>query len=188
MGETETASAGDEGLEDDYALDKSLVTDVLLALASGNHDRLEELFEPLHPADIADLLEQLGEGQRRELLLFAGPLIDGEVLSEIEDDVRESVIDILPDDQLAEAVRELESDDVVDIIEDLDEPQQEAILDALDQSDRMAVEQALSYPEFSAGRLMQREVVTAPEHWTVGDAITHLRAQEELPEQFYHVI
>ncbi|MBT25523.1 MAG: magnesium transporter, partial [Rhodobacteraceae bacterium] len=80
-----------------------------------------------------------------------------------------------------------DSDDVVDLVEDLDAPQQVAILDALEDADRVAVEQALSYPEFSAGRLMQREVVTAPEHWTVGDAIDFLRNAKELPDQFYHV-
>ena len=174
--------------DDDYALDRLLVSDVLLAMAAGNKTRLGELLDPLHPADIADLLEQLDESRRREFLLFSSDLIDGEVLSEIDEDIRESVIDVLPDDQLAEAVRELESDDVVDILEDLDEPQQEAILDVLDQSDRIAVEAALAHPEFSAGRLMQREVVTAPEHWTVGDAIDHMRGQDTLPEQFYHVI
>ena len=77
---------------------------------------------------------------------------------------------------------------MVDLVEDLDEPQQEAILDALEDSDRVAVEQALAYPETSAGRLMQREVVVAPDHWTVGEAIDFLRDQAELPEQFYHIV
>jgi magnesium transporter len=91
---------------------------------------------------------------------------------------------------LQEAVRDLDSDDVVDLVEDLDAPQQEQILDALPDADRVAVEQALAYPEYSAGRLMQREFVMAPEHWTVGEAIDHLRAADEkdLPTQFYHVV
>ena len=169
-------------------LDETRVSGVRLAIITEDASRLRELFEPLHPADIADLLEQLEAGERRELLLLAGDLIDGEVLSELEEELRESVIEVLPSEQLAEAVRELESDDVVDLLEDLDEPQQEALLDVLEIGDRVAVERALSYPEFSAGRLMQREVVTAPEHWSVGDTIDHLRSQESLPDQFYHVI
>jgi magnesium transporter len=180
--------ASDEGLETDYKLDRERVAAVRLAIATGDADRLHDLFEPLHPADIADLFEQLEVSERRELLGLAGDLVGGAVLSEIEEDLREEIIETLPQDQLAEAVRGLESDDVVDILEDLDEPQQEALLDVLDQSDRAAVEQSLAYPEFSAGRLMQREVVAAPEHWTVGDAIDHLRAQEGLPGQFYHVV
>jgi magnesium transporter len=82
----------------------------------------------------------------------------------------------------------LDSDDVVDLLEDLDAPQQGAILDALEDADRVAVQQAMTYPEYSAGRLMQREVVMAPEHWTVGEAIDYLRNSEELPDQFYHMV
>jgi magnesium transporter len=81
------------------------------------------------------------------------------------------------------------TDDVVDILEDLEDEQAAAILEALDDRDRTAVEQALTYPEETAGRLMQREVVHAPEHWNVGEMIDYLRAHKtDLPEQFYHVI
>ncbi len=174
--------------EDDYALDSTLFSKVRIAVASGDRDRLARLLEPLHPADIADLLEQVDAGHRREILYLAGAAFDGDVLSELDDNLREEVIEFLPKDVLDEAVRELETDDVVDLVEDLEEPQQAAILDALEDADRVAVEQALTFPEFSAGRLMQREVVAAPEHWRVGDAIDYLReTEEELPEQFYHV-
>ena len=104
----------DDVSEPEVELDQQRVSGVRLAIATGDGDRLRELFEPLHPADIADLLEQLDAGERREILLLAGDLIDGEVLSELEEDLREGVIDFLPSEQLAEAVRELESDDVVD--------------------------------------------------------------------------
>jgi magnesium transporter len=178
----------EEREDDAYALDDRLVPDVRLALAAGDQARLETLLDPLHPADIADLLEQIGAGERREMLLLMPGMITGEVLSDITEGLREEVIAFLPPAQLAEAVRDLESDDVVDLLEDLDEPQQEAVLEALEAGDRVAAERALSYPEFSAGRLMQHEVVTAPEHWNVGQTIDHLRATHSLPDQFYHVI
>lgn len=174
--------------EEDFALDRSLVDEVRLALATADKTRLEDLFEPLHAADLADLLEQVDHGERREILLLARDVFDGEILSELDESLREEAIEFLPDDVVSEAVRELETDDVVDLVEDLDEPQQEAILDALEDADRVAVEQALAWPEDSAGRLMQREIVTAPEHWNVGQAIDFLRNQDDLPEQFYHVI
>ncbi|MBT8474225.1 MAG: magnesium transporter [Rhodobacteraceae bacterium] len=178
-----------EPVEDgDYALDNKLFGSVRQAVASADAARLSELVEPLHAADIADLLEQIDDGERREILLLAPSIIDGEVLSELDEGLREEVIDYLPSEALSEAVRELESDDVVDLLEDLEAPQQEALLDALEDSDRVAVEQALAYPEYSAGRLMQREVVTAPEHWNVGETIDHLRAHDDLPDAFYHVI
>ncbi|MDJ1007803.1 MAG: magnesium transporter [Paracoccaceae bacterium] len=178
-----------EDREDDaYALDAELAPAIRLAIASGDVGRIEELFEPLHPADIADLLEQLQPGQLKELLLLAGHLIDGETLSEIDEGLREEVIAFLPSDVLAEAVRDLESDDVVDLVEDLAAPQQEALLEHLEDADRVAVQAALSFPEYSAGRLMQTEVVAAPEHWNVGQAIDFMRRREDLPEQFYHIM
>ena len=174
--------------DDDYALDSTLFTAVRIAVAAGDRDRLKRLLAPLHPADMADLLEQVDTSHRREILFLGASLFDGDVLTELDESLREEVIEFLPKKILDEAVRELETDDVVDLIEDLEEPQQTAILDALEDADRVAVEQALTYPEFSAGRLMQREVVAAPEHWLVGDAIDYLReTEEELPEQFYHI-
>ena len=174
--------------EEDYGLDGELVDRILAAADAGDAGRLTELLEPLHAADIADLLEQVGGNERREIVRLWGREIDGEVLTELDESIREEVIAALPREVLAEAVRELDSDDVVDLIEDLEEPQQEAILKVLDEPDRAAVEQSLTYPEYSAGRLMQREVVTAPEHWTVGETIDFLRREDELPDQFYHVI
>jgi magnesium transporter len=176
------------GQERAYALDRRAIAAILYAVDVGDRDQLIELMEPLHAADIADLLEQLNPYDRRRMVTLYGREFDGDILSELDEGLREDIIGVLHPDVLAEAVRELESDDVVDLVEDLDEPQQEAILDALEDADRVAVEQALSYPETSAGRLMQREVVVAPDHWTVGEAIDYLRSAEELPEQFYHVV
>ncbi|MCY4179770.1 MAG: CBS domain-containing protein, partial [Litoreibacter sp.] len=178
----------DVGKEDDYQLEKSLVADVLEAIEAVNAQALDVLLDPLHPADIADLLEQISIAERRAFLSLWSTGLDGEVLSELEESLREEVIEFLPNHVLAGAVRELESDDVVDLIEDLEEDQQELILDALDVADRAVVEDALSYPEFSAGRLMQREMVVVPEDWNVGQAIDFMRSAKELPEQFYHVI
>ncbi|MCT4607957.1 MAG: magnesium transporter [Pelagimonas sp.] len=174
--------------DDAYILDRKDVVQMLYAVDRDDRAGLLELMAPLHPADIADLLEQINTYDRMRLIRLCGETFDGEILSELDEALREEVIEVLNPKVLAEAVRELDSDDVVDLIEDLDEPQQEAILDVLEDSDRAAVEQSLTYPEFSAGRLMQREVVMAPEHWTVGEAIDYLRNSDHLPEQFYHVI
>jgi magnesium transporter len=170
------------------ALDAGRIAAIRGAVAAADAPGVIALLDPLHPADIADLIEQLPPPERRALLALWGREIDGDILSEIDEAIREEVIESLAPDVLAEAVRALDSDDVVDILEDLEEPAQERILEALETADRAAVEQSLAYPEYSAGRLMQREVVTAPEHWTVGEAIDHLRGAEWLPDQFYHVI
>ncbi|WP_096785011.1 magnesium transporter [Rhodobacter sp. CZR27] len=182
------AEAGDMREDERRGVANSVVDSVLEAVEERDESRLADLLEPLHAADVADVLEQIAPNERRELLALWPDGIDGEILSEISDSIREEVIETLPPEVIAEAVRELDTDDVVDILEDLEEPQQEAILDALDRADRVAVEQAMAYPEYSAGRLMQREVVVAPVHWTVGETIDFLREAEELPDQFYHVI
>ncbi|NSX56504.1 magnesium transporter [Parasulfitobacter algicola] len=174
--------------DDSYKLNNKLISSIRLAVSTADAERLADLLEPLHAADIADMLEQVDEVQRREILVLSTDIIDGEVLSELDEGLREEIIDFLPQKVLSEAVRDLESDDVVDLVEDLGEPQQEAVLEALDDADRVAVEQALSYPEESAGRLMQREFVMAPDHWNVGQAIDYMRANDDLPDQFYHMI
>ena len=161
---------------------------MLDAVEAKDADLLGELLDPLHRADLADLLEQIDARDRKALLALWAEGIDGELLSELDDNLREELIADLPDGELAVAVRSLESDDVVDLIEDFDETRQKAIIRALDPVDRIAVEKALAYPVASAGRLMQGEVARIPEHWTVGETIDHLRSGVSLPDQFYHVI
>ncbi len=183
--ELDTLPPHDEGA---YALDPRRVSAILYAVDVDDRAMLMEQMEPLHPADIADLLEQINAYDRGRLLRLYDDEFDGEILSELDESIREEVISALSPSTLAEAVRELESDDVVDLLEDLEAPQQAAILDAFEETDRVAIQQALSYPENSAGRLMQREVVMAPDHWTVGHAIDHMRGTEDLPYQFYHIV
>ncbi len=180
----------EDGSDGDYALERSTVAEVLAAVEARDAGALEQVLEPLHAADIADLLEQIDGKQRRKFLALWGVELDGDVLSELDEGLRIEVIGEMSPEALAEAVRDLDSDDVVDLIEDLEAGDQQTILDALEATDRVAVEQALSYPEYSAGRLMQRELVKAPEHWTVGQTIDFLRREDDnmLPEQFYHVI
>ena len=180
---------GTDSPQADYSIDEALRRSLRRAIEAEDVAAIDTLMDPLHPADIADLLEQVSQGDRAAWLALWSSGIDGEVLSELDEGLREEVIGLLPDEVLTEAVRELDSDDVVDLVEYLEDDQQATILDALDATDRLAVERALSYPEDSAGRLMQPEVVHAPEHWTVGQMIDHLRAnKDDLPEQFYHVV
>ncbi len=174
--------------DDDFVPARALVAEVVEAIDACDAAGLNALLEPVHGADIADLIEQLPPHRRREFIRLYSGEIDAEILTEIDESLREEVIEQLPREVVAEAVREMDTDDVVDLLEDLDPPEREQILAALDAEDRVAVEQSLTYPEYSAGRLMQSEVVTAPQHWTVGETIDFLRREDWLPDQFYHVI
>ncbi len=173
--------------EDTDGLDARRMALILAALAARDAAGLATHLARLHAADIADLLEQISPGGRRAFVTLAAGAIDGEVLSDLDESLRDEVIAALPRASLTQALRDLDSDDVVDIVEALDPPQQAMILTALDEADRLAVEQLLAYPAGSAGRLMQREVVMAPEQWTVGEATDFLRKSTMLPDQFYHV-
>jgi magnesium transporter len=183
MSETE-----DEAPESPPEATDATIDAVLAAVEADDHEALVAVLEPLHPADVADILEQISRPERKALITLWGRQLDGAVLSELEEGVRDEIVAELPDHILAQAVQELETDDVVYLTEDMEAPQQERILRALDAADRAAVERSLQYGEYSAGRLMQREVVVAPEHWTVGDAIDFLRQEEWLPESFYDLV
>ncbi len=172
----------------DLAIDFETVRAVLLALSEEQREALLALIEDQHPADVADLIEQMGPDQRRRFVELTGPDLDGEILSELEESVRDEVVALLPASDLAEALRELETDDVVYLVEDLEPETQSEVLKALDAGERVAIERSLSYPEYSAGRLMRRELIAAPPFRTVGEVIDEMRASEELPEHFYEIM
>ena len=188
MAEQTPESDGRERREDEYGLDPAIVGAVRDAARAGDRETVVACIDELHAADIADLFEQIDTDDRRALIELAWSDIDPEVLAELEEGVRDDVLRILQPAQVAEAARELETDDVVYLVEDLEEHERREVLAALDPADRVAVAQSLTYPEYSAGRLMQRELVKAPPYWTVGQMIDWMRASEELPEQFYDVI
>jgi magnesium transporter len=113
--------------------------------------------------------------------------MSAEVLAEVNDYVREDIIDALPAAQVAGLAGQLDSDDAVAIIEDMEAEDQQAVLAELDPEDRAVIEDALSYPDESAGRIMQRELVAVPEHMTVGQLIDYLRDHQDLTTEFWEV-
>lgn len=185
--ETQAPREEDEELDEDNLLKPQFVDSVVEALEAHDHSRAYELVEPLHPADIADLFELLQRDQRRELAAAITDLLTHEVIAELNDYVREDMIEALPPEAVADIAEQLDTDDAVQLIEDLDAEDQAAILAEMEPEDRAAIESALSYPEESAGRLMQRELVAVPEHLTVGDLIDYLRERDELTTEFWEV-
>ncbi len=172
--------------EDDH-LRSAYVRDVLHAVEEGRNEDARALVAPLHPADIADLFEIAPENQRPALARALTDLVDADVIAEMNDYVREDVIDLLDARQVADIAAELDTDDAVAIIEDMEEEDQRAVLRELAPDDRAAIEEALSYPEESAGRLMQRELIAVPEHWSVGQTIDYLRENQDLTTDFWEV-
>jgi magnesium transporter len=177
----------DLALEDDYGLNPEYVERVIDAADRGDEEHLRELVEALHPADVADLMGFLPPAYRESLV----PLLDSsalaEILPELEDNIREDVLEAVPTDTLASALGDLDSDDAADVVDDLEEDKRDAVLAAMSDADRTAIEASLGYEDETAGRLMQREVIAAPQFWTVGQTLEHLRGAQDLPELFFDV-
>jgi magnesium transporter len=178
----------DDHLDDDYALNPAFVEKVVDAADRGDGLHLRELLEDLHPADVADLMGFLTSEHRAMVVLWLPPDVLAETLPELDDGIREEVLERVPAGRLAEALQELDSDDAAAVVEDLEDDQRRIVLDAMPEQERAAIESSLSYGEETAGRLMQREVMAAPQFWNVGDTIDHLRQQgEDLPELFFDI-
>ncbi|MBR9826214.1 MAG: magnesium transporter [Alphaproteobacteria bacterium] len=166
--------------------DPVFVAELTEAIAQEDADRVRRLLSPLHEADIADVLEQLSANKLESLSILAPDTFTGEVISELEPDSRELILDHLDASHIAAAITELDSDDATDVLEAIDEDLRDAVLAEVPEPEREAVELSLAFDEETAGRLMQREFVAAPEFWTVGHALDHMRAADnDLPDKFH---
>lgn len=170
-----------------FGISAELRNEIVQKLEEKDEESVRNLITSLHAADIADLINHLEKEQRFDFLHAIKSVFIPEILIEVEASVREELLSFLDVETLAKAILKLASDDAVNIIEDLNEEQKEQILKALPTTDRAIFEKYLTYPEESAGRLMQREIVCVPPFWTVGEAILFVRESHELPESFYDI-
>ena len=148
---------------------------------------LKEIVGELHEADLGDLIEALDADERVPLIELTGADFDFSALNEVDDTVREELLEDLPPETVAEGVRELDSDDAVELLQGVDEEVQDEILEKLPLSERVALERSLTYPENSAGRRMQTEFIAMPPDWNVGQAIDYMRETPDLPDRFYDI-
>jgi len=184
-------SAADKNIEvpqTDVHLSREFVHNLEEALKQGSVSEVWDLLEEVHAADVADILEVLSSGKRKKLIRLLGNKLDPEVLSEIEGEAQDDLYEHMPNDQIADAVTDMETDDAVYVIEELDADDREEVMRKLATDDRLAIEESLAYPEDSAGRLMQRDLFSVPEFWTIGQTIDFLRSDNEhIPDDFYDV-
>jgi magnesium transporter len=174
-------------MDEEDRLRPRFVAEVLDAVHNGDVETACALVGPLHPADVADLIELARADEREGLVSALAELVDADVIAEMNEHVREMLVAEMAPERVAEIAGELETDDAVAIIEDLEEDEQRAVLRAMEPDDRAAIEEALSFGEETAGRLMQRDLIAVPEHWTVGQVIDYLRSDAELANDFWEV-
>jgi magnesium transporter len=171
----------------DGAIRSEFLDHVCEAIERRDAAALQALVGELHESDTGDLIEALDADLRPRFVELLGREFDFTALTEVEDTVREEILEDLPAQTVAEGVRDLDSDDAAHILEDLSQQEQAEILQQMPPPERSAVERILHYPEESAGRRMQTEFIAVPPSWTVGDAIDHLRETVDLPERFFEL-
>ena len=155
---------------------------VLAALEEGPIERIREILADLHPADIATILESLPPEQRHPVWAMVKPEVAGEVLLEVPEAVRQDLIHEMDGAELVLAARALDIDDIADLFADLSDEVIAEILFALNKQDRQRLDAVLSYPEDTAGGLMNVDTVTVRENITVEVVLRYLRSRGELPE------
>ena len=149
------------------------------ALERGDVARARALTIDLHEADLADLIQLLRPDERAALIEALGEDFKAAALPELDEPVRDQVLEEMPAEQVAEALQQLDSDEAVYLLEDLDKDEQKDILAKLPYFERIALQRSLEYPEDSAGRIMQTDLIAVPPFWSVGQTIDYMRVADE---------
>ena len=154
-----------------------------------NNDALfiTNAFKEIHPADAADIIENLNENDREKLIKLNNFKIEPEVFIELNESIQSEIIKYLSTDTIVSILKNLESDNAIKILENLDEKNKDVVLNSLPPKDRFILQESLSYPEDTAARLMQREFTAIPSNWSVGQTIDYLRENKDLPEEFLEI-
>ncbi|HZP10202.1 magnesium transporter, partial [Methyloceanibacter sp.] len=188
IGQAMQDAAGEIELRDEEGgIRSGFLHAVEAALEAHDAAKVRELTLPLHAADLADLMRLLRPEQRTELVGTLGEDFDAAALPELDEPVRDQVLEVMPPEQVAEALQELDSDEAVYVIEDLGKQEQSDILAKLPSFERAALLRSLEYPEDSAGRIMQTDLIAVPPFWSVGQTIDYMRDAEDLPDRFYEI-
>ncbi|MBX6424866.1 MAG: magnesium transporter [Variibacter sp.] len=182
-----TAETPDPLRDEEGAIRRAYLDRVAAAIEAGDRDTLLRIVGELHEADAGDLIEALDPALRPRLVELMGSAFDFTALTEVDDAIREDILDRLAPSTVAAGVRELDTDNAVYLLEGLPQDKQAAILGELPPRVRTALERSLFYPEDSAGRRMQTEFIAVPQFWTVGDAIDYMRETPDLPDRFYEI-
>lgn len=140
-----------------------------------------------HEADIAKAIGLLPYTHRTELVRLVGNDLPAEVFAELEDHIRNEVVEFLDLDTLVATVQKLDSDEAVFVLEDMKESEREEVLKQISPPEREVLKRALDFPEESAGRLMRSEYVSVPPDWSVGQTIDYLREADTLPASFLEI-
>jgi len=170
-----------------FEFNKEFIKVVTDKISNNDAQFITNSFKEMHPADAADIIENLNQNDRENLIKLNNFKIDPEVFVELNESVQSEIITYLSSDSIVTILKNLESDDAIKILENVEEKDKNIILSSLPPKDRFALLESLSYPEDSAARIMQREFTAIPSNWSVGQTIDYLRENKELPEEFLEI-
>jgi len=170
-----------------FEFNKEYIKVVTDKIANNDAVFISNSFKEMHPADAADIIEQLNQSDRENLIKLNNFKIDPQVFVELNESIQTEIIKYLSIESIVYILKNLESDDSIKILENLDEKNKNEILRSLPPKDRFILLESLSYPEDSAARIMQREFTAIPSNWSVGQTIDYLRENKDLPEEFLEI-
>jgi magnesium transporter len=170
-----------------FEFNKEFIKVVTDKISNNDAQFITNSFKEMHPADAADIIENLNHNDRENLIKLNNFKIDPEVFVELNESVQSEIITYLSSDSIVTILKNLESDDAIKILENVEEKDKNIILSSLPPKDRFVLLESLSYPEDSAARIMQREFTAIPSNWSVGQTIDYLRENKELPEEFLEI-
>jgi magnesium transporter len=178
----------DNSYESEFGIDQNVKNRILNSLENDLNSQVKKLFLELHPADQADLFSSLASEQREKLIIVVAADIDPEILAYLDDDLKSETIELLGSKNSAKAIDQLEIDDAVQVIESLESEGISKILYHISKDKRDKIEEALSYPENSVGRLMQKSFIAVKKDWSVAQATYYLQNSSDLPDDFNNIV
>ena len=170
-----------------FEFNKEYIKVVTDKIANNDAVFISNSFKEMHPSDAADIIENLNESDRENLIKLNNFKIDPQVFIELNESIQSEIIKYLSTESIVYILKNLESDDAIKILENLDEKNKNDVLSSLPPKDRFVLLESLSYPQDSAARIMQREFTAIPSNWSVGQTIDYLRENKDLPDEFLEI-
>ena len=170
-----------------FEFNKEFINIFSKKISDNDTEFLNKTLKELHPADSADLIENLIIEKRAKLIELEGFSLDPEIFIELNESIQTEIFIILSIESIVNILKRLESDNALKILENLDDKKKNIVLKKLPPKDRFLLQEGLSYPEDTAARIMQREFTAIPSDWSVGQTIDYLRENKDLPDEFLEI-
>ena len=161
-----------------FELSKEIIQEISQLISSKKNKEIKKIVDGIHYADLAEIINELDFDQRIYLIKLIDSDKTSDVLTEVDEDVREKILEALSVKEIAGEIKELDSDDAVDILSDLPDEKQERVISFIkDESKTENIRELLNYEEDTAGGLMAKELISVNENWSVLKCLREIRRQ-----------